>query len=207
MSCTENILKRLRESRLAESAGYFVIDSTDAETEGDSEKYHCATEADAKAKVAELVDSGVDPDRIKISPINPKNESMNEADDEFKSSYEEFLEKCTSNPTWKKANAICEKYGYELSKESCVDVYSSGRKSPSVNFKVDRSKKYNPEIYFYAGKFGSDDPTMEIQTTAYGSLTLEEHAEFLEAVTNAHKMVEELSKIDFMTLHEEPADY
>lgn len=199
----ESIVKKLRESQ--DTDRYLVIDNTMTHKEGDSEKFQVIGLEAARKKKAEMIDAGTDPDQITISRLH-LSKDLEEADGSNES-YREFIKKCTDNSTWKKANAICEKYGYQLSKESCVDVFPSGKKIPSVSIRVDHSKEYNPEIYFYAGKFGKSDPSFEIQTTAYGALSLEKHAEFIEAVTNAHKMVEELSKIDFMTLYEDEVNY
>lgn len=188
MNSINNILKKLRESRDEQS--YYVKDNSTGD------KYKVVGSEAVEEKIKDLVEEGTDKDDITVS------KAMNEESGEDDKAYEDFKKACMSNPTWKKANAICEKYGYRLSSVSCVDVYASGRKVPSVNIMRDRTKDYNPDIYFYAGKFGKTDPTLEIQTSSYGSLTLDQHAEFLEAVTNAHKMVEELSEIDFTTLHE-----
>lgn len=70
MNCTENILKKLRESR--EIQGFYVIDNTSDE----SEKYRVDTMRDARKKIEELVQSGSDLQKIQISPINPQDESV-----------------------------------------------------------------------------------------------------------------------------------
>lgn len=125
-----------------------------------------------------------------------RGRKVNEADEN--KSYEEFLKKCQDNPTWQKVNNICNKYGYHLAPLSYVEVYPSGKEKINLNIRSNEENRYNPEI-FYSSKFGQD-PVFEIQTTSYGSLVLEEHAKFIEAVTNAHNMIKEIEKIDLTTL-------
>ena len=126
-----------------------------------------------------------------------RNHKVNEADEN--ESYEEFIKKCQDNSTWQRVNNICNKYGYNLAPLSYVEVYPSGKEKISLNIISNRENRYNPEI-FYNSKFGQD-PVFEIQTISYGSLVLEEHAKFIEAVTNAHNMIKEIEKIDFTTLY------
>ena len=112
---------------------------------------------------------------------------MNEADN-----YAAFKKACQANPMYKKASAICRKYGFDLA-ELCY--VQSGR----IEFRVisDRNK-FQPEIY-YGSSFGSK-PKFEIQTTAYGSLDLKEYPKFLGACNDAYKMCQELDKLDLTQL-------
>lgn len=126
-----------------------------------------------------------------------RGRKVNEADEN--KSYEEFIKKCQDNPTWQKVNNICNKYGYHLSPLSYVEVYPSGKEKISLNIISNEENRYNPEI-FYSSKFGQD-PVFAIKTSSYGSLVLEEHAKFIEAVTNAHNMIKEIEKIDLTTLY------
>lgn len=125
--------------------------------------------------------------------------SQNEAVDN--KAYEDFKKKCQANPTYKKAAAIAKKYGYQVAPLCYVDGDDN-----FIRFNVtaiDRNS-YHPEIYF-GSKFGKK-PEFEIQTTAHGAMGLTEHAKFIDAVTDAHKMVAELSKLDLTTLEKAPMD-
>ena len=119
--------------------------------------------------------------------INSGYALVNEADE-----YKSFKKDCQDNATYKKAAAICRKYHYQIADLCYVD-------DGVVQFAViaDR-KKMQPEIYFHAQRNGKQE--FKIQTTAYGSMNLIEHSKFIKAVTDAHKMVSELSKLDLTTL-------
>ena len=104
-----------------------------------------------------------------------------------------------NNTTYKKAKSIVEKHGYEIDPHCYVEVYSD--KYKSIRFNVRGKERFDPEIYLDA-RFGKKEYEFRIQTTAYGFLDLEEHATFIERVTAAHDMVEELSKLDLFTLYE-----
>ena len=125
-----------------------------------------------------------------------KDSIMNESSSD--KDFEDFKKRCQANPTYKKAETIANKYGYRLAPLCYVEVTKSGKKLVSFNVAVIDRKSYHPEIYF-SSKFGKD-PELKIQTTAYGSMNLIEHSKFIKAVTDAHKMVSELSKLDLTTL-------
>lgn len=118
---------------------------------------------------------------------------VNESDDR----YQNFIKACQSNATYKKAQAIAKKYGYSLSPLCYVETFGS-KKHVNIGFENQR-EGYKPEIY-YGSSFGKPQE-FEIQTTSYGSLSIAEHDKFIEAVTNANKMVKELSKLDLTTLY------
>lgn len=114
-------------------------------------------------------------------------------------SYEQFLRDCQSNATYKKAVSIAKKYGYTVAPLCYVETYGR-KKVVNFSFIYDRSE-YRPEI-----RYSSKSGRFEIQTTAYGSLSIEEHDKFVEAVVNANKMVKKLSKLDLTTLYEAPPE-
>lgn len=103
-----------------------------------------------------------------------------------------------NNATYKKAKSIVEKHGYEIDPHCYVTVYPSGDKY--IYFNVRGNNRYDPDIY-YRNQYDSDYE-FAIQTTSYGALNLEDHSKFIERVTEAHKMVEELSKLDMYSLYE-----
>ena len=103
-----------------------------------------------------------------------------------------------NNTTYKKAKSIVEKHGYEIDPHCYVTVYPSGDKY--IHFNVRGKDRYDPDIY-YNNQYESDYE-FTIQTTSYGALNLEDHSKFMERVTEAHKMVEELSKLDMYSLYE-----
>lgn len=120
--------------------------------------------------------------------------------------YQEFIKKCQDNATWKKVNGICNKYGYRLSKDSCVDVLPKG-KLISMKIFSDKTNEYLPDIYFDHTRFGKEVMEFKIQTTSYGALTLEEHTKYVEAATSANNLIKDLEGIDFYTLYNDESDY
>lgn len=134
------------------------------------------------------------PFKIEVRRMN-ESVGMNESSD---NDYQEFKKKCQANPTYKKAAAIAKKYGYRIADACYVDVAKNGNKFISFNVAAVDRRSYHPEIYYNA-KYGNNYE-FEIQTTAYGSMVLEEHTKFIKGVTDAHNMVAELSKLDLTTL-------
>lgn len=224
----ESIVKRLQESRLNESESYISVEYT---YNGDGTSDYLGhvrvmtqdedTALEAARMYANEKHLELEPRHFVITNDNYTNtdiideegelitSQVNEAEEEEddNASYEKFKEACMSNPTWKKINSICKKNGYKLGATSCVEVRPSGRKIIDLSIVADGTDSYSPEIFFYNGKFGTEDPQFEIQTTAYGALSIEEHLKFIEAVTAAHSMIVAINKIDLMTLHQYKSDY
>lgn len=112
----------------------------------------------------------------------------------------EFVERAYNNDTYKKMKSICDKYGYELGL-----AYWANYGDAVINIKPSNVNKYIPEVYppqIYVGK----QTPWKVNTTAYGALSLDEFAKFVEGNKRAYNMIEELSKIDFTTLEHEPAE-
>lgn len=101
-----------------------------------------------------------------------------------------------SNPTYKKMADICKKYGYDLR-----SAFIGSHNSVIIEITSDRSNRYLPDIYFDGVSFGEVKNEFRVQTTSYGALDIEEHMQFVSAVTNAHNMVVELGKTDFDSLY------
>lgn len=143
--------------------------------------------------------------------MNKLEESLNEDESEEESEnkdYKEFISKCMENPTWKKIDAICNKYHYRLAPASYVEVYPSGKKYIRINIYPDRSDRYAPDIYFGYDGFGPNVlPEFKIQTSSFGSMSLGEHDKYLAAVTSANNMIREIQDIDLYTLYTEESDY
>ena len=118
--------------------------------------------------------------------------------------YEEYLKKMRDNDTYKKMDALCSQYGYKLYSASAV-TRKNGSKRIELNIREDK-KTYHAEIY-YDVKWGSDEGTWEIQTTAYGSMDMEEYAKFLKGCQDSYNLVSELKKIDLNTLYDPSVDY
>ena len=138
---------------------------------------------------------------IKVGKSMNESVDMNESSD---NDYQEFKKKCQANPTYKKAAAIAKKYGYRIADACYVDVAKNGNKFISFNVAAVDRRSYHPEIYCSAA-YGNDYE-FKIQTTAYGTMTLDEHTEFIKGVTDAHNMVAELSELDLTTLYKIPMD-
>lgn len=115
------------------------------------------------------------------------------------SDYQNLKEDCRNNPTYKKCAAICKKYGYELTPLCYVEEGKTGKKYINFGIMMPGRDSYLPEISYSRNRF-------LIQTTAYGSLELNEYTNFIKAATAAQKMVEELSKIDLTKLHTIPLE-
>ena len=126
--------------------------------------------------------------------FNDELNTVVESDDE----YEKFSQNCHCNATYKKAQAIAEKYGYRIARDCYVEVTESGKKY--INFAVMNpdSSTYRPVIN-YSG-YGNNK-TFSIQTTAVGSLSVDEHSQYIADITAANKMVRELEQLDLSTLY------
>ena len=120
--------------------------------------------------------------------INLGYASVNESDE-----YKSFKKDCQNNATYKKAATICKKYNYQIADLCYVD-------DGIVQFAViaDR-KKMQPEIYFHTQRNGKQE--FKIQTTAYGSLSMQEYTQFINSCNDAYNMCKELSKLDLLTLN------
>lgn len=142
---------------------------------------------------------------IKFSRLRTTESArLSESSSDEVEDFEDFKKKCQANPTYKKAAAIAKKYGYRIADACYVDVAKNGNKFISFNVAAVDRRSYHPEIYYNA-KYGNNYE-FEIQTTAYGSMDLEEHTKFIKGVTDAHNMVAELSELDLTTLYETPMD-
>lgn len=117
-------------------------------------------------------------------------------EDKDDEAYQQFLADMKSNPTYKKIESLCSKYKYKLY-TAFNQKYGD---SVMTRVSIRETERYQPEIYYQDKGFGSNEYEFKIQTTSYGALTLEEHAEFLKHVTAAHELVAELSKLDFDSL-------
>ena len=84
---------------------------------------------------------------------------------------------------------IAKKYGYKMSY-----AYRIGSKA---NISIMPLAKLAPEIYY---DYRKDE--YKIQTTSYGSLSLDKYSEYLKYCNNAYNMCRELSDIDISTLDE-----
>jgi len=113
--------------------------------------------------------------------------------------FNNFKKLCMENPTWKKINKICTDHGYKLAPLSYIDVLKNGAKLLNMNI-IDRNEKYYPEIYIDQIK-RSEKVEFRIQTSAYGVLSIEECDKFIECITAARDMIEEIEKIDLFTLY------
>ena len=104
----------------------------------------------------------------------------------------EFINAVQANPTYKKAAAICKKYGYQIARSCYV-------RSGYIVFNVlEDRKKMQPSIQ-YDPLFGGSTK-FKIATISYGSLNLEEYSQFLDSCNSAYKMCQELSKLDLSQL-------
>lgn len=183
----ESIVKKLVENRIHEATSYkgytLKYESDDQKVESHVIIY----------KGDEKVASAADDEEAKSIIDNELTESKINEEDE---GYNQFLEAMRSNPTYKKISAVCANYNYKLFFAYRED-YGHNRMSTTITIR--ETRRYQPEIY-YQNSFGQDNYEFKIQTSAYGALTLEEHAEYLENVTEAHELVAELSKMDFSGL-------
>lgn len=103
-------------------------------------------------------------------------------------------EEIRNNETYKKVKAICEKHGYNL---WCIinEVYDS---FSIQRLQVNPVKEYAPDVYYNdKSAFTSNKPNyqFEIQTTAFGALSIKEYPKFMKAVEDAYELVKELSDI------------
>lgn len=92
-------------------------------------------------------------------------------------------------------SAIAELYGYVALKMT-VRV-KDGEKIPKVHFRAKR--KFTPEIYvdFPNSERGDLTPVIEIETTSYGSLPMNEYEDFLKDTRDAYDFAKYLLSVDY----------
>lgn len=117
----------------------------------------------------------------------------------------EFKKKAESNPTFRKIDAICKKYGYVLSmaykrkwsekdpSEIIVEIYPKDRMS------------LQPEIS-YQSHFGGAK-NFEINPSSGGSMNIKDYEDFMKKIKAAYDLVKELSKVNLNSLEESPLNY
>lgn len=112
-----------------------------------------------------------------------------------------------NNPTYKKMEKICNKYGYVMPENLHIITYSD-RESLSDN-RIYPADKYTfkEEIYLDLGFHPSPfyNGPVKAQTGGRGALNLEEYTGFASDVQDTLGMLTELSELDLNTL--EHIDY
>lgn len=118
---------------------------------------------------------------------------------EAASNGQKFVTRVHNNPTYKKMKSICDKYGYELGL-----AYWANYGDAVVNIRPrPGDDEYAPEVYPPRRGWGRKT-SWEIQTSSYGSLSIDEFEKFQKANDRVYHMVKELSNIDITTLEHEP---
>lgn len=122
--------------------------------------------------------------------------------------YQDYMNKMKSNPTFKKIESLCSKYGYRLYGGTAT-TRKNGNKYIDIRIQQAdwNNKEYHADIYYSSPSFLGDDSRFEIQTAAYGALTVEEYAKFLKGCQDSYDLVTELNKIDLSTLYDPSEDY
>lgn len=93
--------------------------------------------------------------------------------------------------TNQKLSEVCSKYGYQLNDAFWdksllyVDIRPVNEYASGISVNKDKRR------------YGTDEVIVTVQTTAYGSLTPEEYAEFASQVSNTNELVKYLSQFDF----------
>jgi len=103
------------------------------------------------------------------------------------------LDEMRCNPVFIKAAGICDTHGYVLNR---MLVNEHG--VPSLHIK-EKEDGYHPPIYVIEEDAKCDKFKYEIQTTSYGALDTKEYLIFMNACSDAYRVVELLSAIDFAT--------
>lgn len=135
-------------------------------------------------KVCEATESGSDDNRKRLT-------------------YDEFRNMCINNEVYKRANAICEKYGRRI-----YDAYTMNNGKDivlSISCSSRGGQGYQPDIYYDNYDNNNinyrDEPySFRIGTVSYGSLKLDDYKKFMQEVNNAYELCDELSKLDFTKL-------
>lgn len=116
------------------------------------------------------------------------------------------LKESENNNTFNKISNLCNKYGYSFDEDSSIWVI---RESKYLDIRIyksnDNKNRFVPEIYTpnrAKDKRVLDHPVLKIGTPSYGTLSIDDYAEYLEACNNAYNLVSALEKIDFSGLPE-----
>lgn len=111
---------------------------------------------------------------------------------------EEFKQEIKNNSVNKKIKQIADKYGY-VAKETFLYWYGGIHCSISPKDYND----FHPEVTISSDL--DDDSVVEyrIQTTSYGSLSLDDYKEFLKCCDDAYNMMKEISELDLTKLAKE----
>lgn len=110
----------------------------------------------------------------------------------FTESSMNFAKNCQANPTYKKALAIVKKYGYDIEDNCFYD-----KETDTVVFRVTHDGD-KLDIYF---EQNGNNPEFEVKTSSFGIIDLKELKHFIVLCNNAYNMCQELSKLDYRTLH------
>ena len=131
--------------------------------------------------------------KYKIS-VEEAGKLLNVNPNPFNESYGvNFTRECQANPTYKKALAIVKKYGYKL-QDNCY----YNKTEDYVEFRVLSDNDDKLVIYF---EQNGNKPEFEVQTNSYGIVDLKELKKFIAVCNDAYNMCQELSRLDFRTLH------
>jgi len=102
-----------------------------------------------------------------------------------------IIESMRNHPLYLKVAELCEKHGYTLSR-----MHVSKHGLPDLRVYA-KERNYHPNIYLTETNAACSEFKFEIQTTSYGSLSVEEYDEFLLGCNNARHIVGEISKIEY----------
>lgn len=96
-----------------------------------------------------------------------------------------------SNPTYKKIKSLCEKYNYRM-KDGYKEKWDENSKDEYLRLALIKNwqDEFQPEIYVRG-----EEQKLEIQTTSYGALDINEYKEFLEKCEDAFELVEQINKL------------
>lgn len=112
---------------------------------------------------------------------------------------QEFVKRAYNNATYKQMKSICDRYGYELGL-----AYWANYNEARITIRP-AGDEYLPQVYPPTVRVGKEEP-WKVQTTSYGSLSIDEFDKFVEDNKRAYDMIKELSKIDLTTLEHEPEE-
>lgn len=106
----------------------------------------------------------------------------------------------TGNRSFDRIARLCNRFGYVLDEDSCIEVYKSGAKYLSMYIYPDGFNKYAPAINVpirAAERKELDNIKFTVQTPSFGPLDKDEYESFYKAVENAYKLVQILCGYDF----------
>ena len=104
--------------------------------------------------------------------------------------FEEFKDILNKNTTYVEMKNIADKYEYFIS-----SAFIQNNKV-HINIYQCNGNRFSPDVYFNSANLDNSTSEFRIMTTSYGSLNMEEYAEFIKCVNNAYNMGSELEKID-----------